>query len=148
MHQATEKAMAGRPGFLGGSRGGDPDDRGPRAGSDPRTPTIGAQPVHLVDPNVGRPREGSDAPTGFDPVWGTLGAPIEQDEDWLARTEEPEGLAVEVEIFGDGFQIAGKIHTGQFDRLSGWINMQTGFIAVHEAVDISPSEDSLPGRDR
>jgi len=44
-----------------------------------------------------------------------------------------EGVAVDVEIFGCGFQISGQIRTGQFSRLSDWINMQTGFIQVHDA---------------
>ena len=140
--------MAGRPGFLGGSRGTDADDRGAQAGFDPRTSTSGAPPVHLVNPNGERSGASLEAAPGFDPVWGTLGAPIEQDEDWLARTEEPEGPAIDVDILGDGFEIAGKIHTGQFDRLSGWLNMQTGFIALHEAVDIDTGEESAPPREQ
>jgi hypothetical protein len=83
---------------------------------------------------------------GFDPVWGTLGAPTVSGNDWLARSaeEEPEGLAVDVEIFGEGFQISGQIHTGQFDRLSDWINMQSGFIQVRNAWHVHLGQGNLP----
>jgi hypothetical protein len=75
---------------------------------------------------------------GFDPVWGTLGAPTPQGPDsWLDRSdEEAEGVAVDVEVLGDGFHISGQIQIGRFDRLSGWLNMQTGFIQVRDAVHV------------
>src|SRR5450759_85892 len=112
--------MAGRPGFLGGPRG----DQSDRAAD-----------------------SGFVSPPGFDPVWGTLGPPTAGgSNDWLARSaeEEPEGLAVDVEIFGEGFQISGQIHTGQFDRLSDWINMQSGFIQVHNAWHVHLGQRNLP----
>ena len=101
--------MAGRPGFFGGPR----DDQSDRDAD-----------------------SGFGLPPGFDPVWGTLGAPSAGGSNgWLSQSteEEPEGLAVDVEIFGEGFQISGQIHTGRFDRLSDWINMQSGFIQVRDA---------------
>ena len=55
----------------------------------------------------GDPSDGSRP--GFDPVWGTLGGPASSDgANWLARPDEqPGGMAVDVEIFGTGFQISG-----------------------------------------
>src|SRR5450759_2315616 len=116
--------MAGRPGFLGGPRG-DQSDRAADSG--------------FVNP------------PGFDPVWGTLGAPTAGgSNDWLSRSaeEEPEGIAVEVEIFGEGFQISGQIYTGQFDRLSDWINMQSGFIQVRNAWHVHLGQSNLPDSDQ
>lgn len=110
--------MTGRPGFLGGPRG-DQSDRG----------------------------AGYGFGSGFDPIWGTLGAPTAGgSNDWLSKSteEEPEGIAVDVEIFGNGFQIAGQIHTGQFDRLSDWINMQSGFIQVSDAWHVHLGQRNLP----
>jgi len=78
----------------------------------------------------------SAARPGFDPVWGTLGAPgPEEGDDWLEREgAELGGLAIGVDVFGNGFQISGQIRTGQFDRLSDWINVQSGFIQVRDAL--------------
>jgi hypothetical protein len=69
----------------------------------------------------------------FDPVQGTIGgvaAGVLYDAE-----DEAEGPVVEVEIFGSGPRISGQIETGRFDRLSGWINMQSGFIAVYDVPD-------------
>jgi hypothetical protein len=76
-----------------------------------------------------------DTDLGLDPTWGTLGALTPDGEnDWLAGGEElAAGHAVDVEIFGDGFYVSGLIGTGRFDRLSDWINVQTGFVQVREA---------------
>ena len=99
---------------------------------------VGPSPIRLGDPNAPRSGEGFGTPPGFDPVWGTLGAPAAQTEsDWLARDEDGlDGVAVDVEIFGAGFQVSGQIRTGQFDRLSDWLNMQTGFLRVHGALHL------------
>jgi hypothetical protein len=102
------------------------------------------------DANAERSEAGSSVTPVFDPVWGALGAPISQrDDDRLARGgEEGEGLAVEVEIFGSGFHVSGQIRTGYFDRLSDWINMQSGFITVHDALHVHPRETDAPDSDR
>ena len=116
--------MAGRPGFLGGPRG----DQSDRAAN-----------------------SGFGLPPGFDPVWGTLGAPTAGgSNDWFSRPteDEPEGLAVDVEIYGNGFQISGQIHTGQFDRLSDWINMQAGFVQVRDAWHVHLGQRNLPDPER
>jgi hypothetical protein len=129
--------MAGRPGFFGGPRG-DQSDRDANSGFGGENVRAGEQ--------ASRGTGGFDTPPGFDPVWGTLGAPTVSGNDWLARSaeEEPEGLAVDVEIFGEGFQISGQIHTGQFDRLSDWINMQSGFIQVRNAWHVHLGQRNLP----
>lgn len=112
--------MAGRPGFLGGPR----QDSASEA-SDQR-----------FDSTRSANEEGGFSAPGFDPVWGTLGplAPPERDP-WLAQPQEGEieGTTIDVDVFGDGFQISGQLRTGQFDRLSDWLNMQTGFISVADA---------------
>jgi hypothetical protein len=102
------------------------------------------------DPNAERSEAGSSAVPVFDPVWGTLGTPIPQGDDgWLARGgEQGESLAVDVEIFGNGFHVSGQIRTGYFDRLSDWINMQSGFITVHDAWHVHVRETDVPDSDR
>lgn len=126
--------MAGRPGFFGGGNQTGAQDRDGDLGFGPDG-LIGDSPfIRLGDPD-GRPRNGFETPPGFDPVWGTLGAPVHTSDDFGAggQEEAENGLAVDVDIFGAGFQISGYIRTGRFDRLSDWINMQTGFIAVRDA---------------
>lgn len=139
--------MAGRPGFFGGSRGSDAPERDAGIGFASNTLLDGPPLIRLGDPNGGR-SEGGFAP-GFDPVWGTLGAPAStSNDDWLTRPQEGvEGVAVDVEIFGNGFQISGEIRTGQFDRLSDWLNMQTGFIRVHNALHVHLGQTRAPDPD-
>jgi len=141
--------MSGRPGLFGGFRPGDAPERdvefGP--GSAARE---GAQFIRLGDPRSGRD-DGAFGPTsGFDPVWGTLGAPLTQPEDhWRATSDDGEvGPIADVEIFGDGFQISGRICTGQFPRLSDWLNMQQGFIRVQEASLAHLGHGNLPDPER
>jgi hypothetical protein len=107
-------------------------------------------PIRLGDPNAPRSGEGFGTPPGFDPVWGTLGAPPAQTNgDWLTRDDDGlDGVAVDVEIFGAGFQISGQIRTGQFDRLSDWLNMQTGFIQVRNAWHVHLGQISAPAPDQ
>jgi hypothetical protein len=106
--------------------------------------------IRLGDPNAQRPGDAFGATPGFDPIWGTLGAPTAQNgNDWRGRDEdELDGLAVDVEIFGAGFEISGQIHTGQFDRLSDWINMQTGFIQVRDAWHVHLGQTNAPDPDQ
>jgi hypothetical protein len=143
--------MAGRPGFFGGFRGSESPERDADGGFGSDT-LIGDRPfARLGDPNGPRPDNGLGNMPGFDPVWGTLGAPNAQgQDDWLSQRpeEEPEGLSVNVEIFGSGFQISGQIRTGQFDRLSDWINMQTGFIQVHDAWHAHLGQIKTPDHDQ
>jgi len=145
--EATRKIMAGRPGFFGGSRSDQSDrdaDSGFGSGFD------ADQGIRLGDPN-GRTDGGFNTPPAFDPVWGTLGAPTSgSGSDWLSESphQDPEGVAIDVEIFGDGFQISGQIHTGQFDRLSDWINMQSGFIQVRDAWHVHLGQRNLPDQDQ
>jgi hypothetical protein len=142
--------MAGRPGFLGGLRQGDAPERDADSGFGSGTLLGGPPPIRLGDPNPPRSAEGFVTPPGFDPVWGTLGAPTAGTEsDWLARDEDGlDGVAVDVEIFGAGFQISGQIRTGQFDRLSDWLNMQTGFIQVRDAWHVHLGQSSAPAPDQ
>lgn len=133
--------MAGRPGFLDGFRHGDASDRDAGAASGPDG-LIGAPPmVRLGDPSASRQDGSLTGRPGFDPVWGTLDSPFAQaDDGWAegAREAEEEGLAFDVEIFGDSFQIAGQVRTGQFPRLSDWLNMQSGFIQVQNGTQFHP----------
>ncbi|MGZ6266589.1 MAG: hypothetical protein ACXWN4_06765 [Candidatus Limnocylindrales bacterium] len=119
--------MAGRPGFFGGSRQGDLD-------APSRDGGFGGTPA-------------------FDPVWGTLGPPGAQaDDPWRASSTETadEGLAFDVEIFGDGFQISGQVRTGQISRLSDWLNVKTGFVMVQDGMHVRPDRagSSDPGQPR
>jgi hypothetical protein len=124
--------MSGRPGFLLGFGGGaaSESDLGRGVGS---VPPIGAQAEALVGPGE---QGGLGGAPGSDPVWGALRPPLVQEHDpWLTRPSEVEFVATgtDAEIFCEGFQISGQLDTGQFGRLSDWINMQSGFISVRNA---------------
>jgi hypothetical protein len=126
--------MTGRPGLFGGPRHSDAFDNGASAGS---------QGPGTDDPPV------FNAP-GFDPVWGTLGPITSSNGDtWLSKPQDPDegGPTIDVDIFGDGFEIAGQIHAGQFPRLSDWLNMQQGFIQVLNAAVVFLGHGNLPDPD-
>jgi hypothetical protein len=126
--------MVARPGFLGGLHQGDSAERDDRSGFGSSVPADHYPVVRLGSPIADRATGGFGGQPGFDPVWGSLGAPSPQGhDDWLSRQDSSEGVELGVEIFGNGFQISGQIRTGQFDRLSDWINMQTGFMQVRDA---------------
>ena len=117
-----EIEMTGRPGLFGGPRQGDASERDAFSG-DARDSLLGGAPAFGGAP-------------GFDPVWGTLGPPSASAGDpWGSGPQDPDegGPTVDVDIFGDGFEIAGQIRAGQFPRLSDWLNMQQGFIPVQNA---------------
>jgi hypothetical protein len=122
--------MAGRPGFFGGVRQGDAPVRDAEFGFASQE---GSPFIRLGESRSGRD-DGFGGTPGFDPIWGTLGAPVAQAGDpWRVTSEQIEtGPIVDVEIFGECFQIAGQICTGQFPRLSDYLNMQQGFIQVRE----------------
>jgi len=128
--------MSGRPGLFGGPRQGDASERD----------AFSVDARHSFD---GGRRNGGAAP-GFDPVWGTLGAPSAAAGDpWIGRPRDDEdsGPMVDVDIFGDGFEIAGQIRAGQFSRLSDWLNMQQGFIPVQNASIVHLGHGNLPDQD-
>jgi hypothetical protein len=142
--------MTGRPGFLGGLRQNDAQDRNAEAGLGV-DPSIGNTPqARLGDPEGQRSATVFDSPRGFHPIWGTLGAPAPEDSrDVLGRDDGGlDGPAVDVEIFGDGLQISGQIHTGQFDRLTDWINMQTGFVQVRDALNVEAGQTAEANPDQ
>jgi hypothetical protein len=131
--------MSGRSGFLGGFRQGDASERDADAGFGSDSPAEGTPPIRLGDPSRPLENAGFGGSPGFDPVWGTLGSPDAQANDpWRANSQEAddEGMAFDVEIFGDGFQVSGRLVTGQFDRLSDWLNMKSGFIQVQDAMHV------------
>jgi hypothetical protein len=138
--------MAGRPGFLGGPRQGGDSDWGPD----------GLGELGSVDAGTFRfaqaPRtEPYGMPPGFDPVWGTLGGPVAQTADpWSGggADEGLEGPAAEVEIYGTGFQITGQVRMGHFDRLSDWMNAQSGFVRVLDASHVYLGHDQTPESER
>ena len=101
--------MAGRAGFLGGLRGGDAPERDADAEFGSDALIGGAAPWPRRELRRRARRSCFAAPPGFDPVWGTLGASIPQgSDDWRSQSElEADGVAVDVEIFGNGFQISG-----------------------------------------
>lgn len=130
-------ALTGRRGFLRSSPGADV----PELDNEPAfRPGIiaGEMPFgRLGDPGAQVTPTGPGGSAAFDPIWGTLGAPTDESGGWPSRPEQQDdGVAIDVEIFGDGFHIAGQIRTGRFDRLSDWINMQTGFIRVWDASPV------------
>ncbi len=141
--------MAGRPGLFGGSRQSDAPERDAEFGFGPDSQN-GPQFARLGDSRSTRDGGFGTTP-GFDPVWGTLGPPATQAVDpWKTQADGPEadGPIIDVDIFGDGFQISGQICTGQFPRLSDWLNMQQGFIRVQKASLAHLGNGNLPDPDR
>jgi hypothetical protein len=128
--------MTGRPGFFGGPHQGDGSER---------DASYGRAADSFADDSPG-----SSPSTNFDPVWGTLGAPsATSDDPWFSGPHDPDegGPTVDVDIFGDGFEIAGQIRAGQFSRLSDWLNMQQGFVPVQNASIVHLGHGNLPDQD-
>ena len=128
--------MTGRPGLFGGPRQGDAFERDAFSGD-------------ARDSRAGGPAGFGSVPD-FDPVWGTLGPPSASTGDpWLSGPQDPDdgGPTIDVDIFGDGFEIAGQIRAGQFPRLSDWLNMQQGFIPVQNASIVHLGHDNMPDQD-
>ena len=142
--------MVARPGFLGGLRQGDVPEHDAGSGFASSALADARPIIRLGDPDAHRPFGAFGDQPGFDPVWGTLGSPTPGGPDgWLDREDEAaDGIVVGVEIFGNGFQISGQLRTGQFDRLSDWINMKTGFIQVRDALQIHPGLSNAPDPDQ
>jgi hypothetical protein len=142
--------MVARPGFLAGLRQGDAPERDAGSGFASSSAIDGPPVIRLGDPNGSRPFAGYGGLPDFDPVWGTLGAPSPDSQNgWLGGEDEvPEGVPIGVEIFGNGFQISGQLWTGQFDRLSDWLNMQSGFIQIHDALQVHLGLPDAPDPDQ
>jgi hypothetical protein len=86
----------------------------------------------------------------FDPVWGTLGAPISDGSGREPEWDFPQagGSVIDIELLGSDLDISGQIDMGKFDRLSGWLNMQSGFIPVRNAVDVRQGSDGASELDQ
>ena len=140
--------MSGRPGFFGSIRSGDAPERDVEFGYGSQE-YDGAPVIRLGESRSNREDGAFGAPPGFDPVWGTLGPPEAQANDpWTEPAEDVEtGPIVDVDIFGEGFQITGRICTGQFPRLSDWMNMQQGFIRVQDGSLAHLGIGNLPDPD-
>ncbi len=112
--------MAERTGLLGGlRRGEEPDER--RYGGTVSDGRRGLPFARAGDPSAHRGHQGGG--------------------DWGSPTfAEAEGVVVDVELLGDGFQISGQICIGRFDRLSGWLNTQSGFIQVRHVDPVPPND--------
>jgi hypothetical protein len=134
--------MTGRPGFFGGFRQGDTLERD----AEPGVESEQRDSMPFFRPGD---QPGLSTPPGFDPVWGTLGAPVAPAIDpWEAPSEETEaGPTVEVEMLGDGFQISGRVCIATFPRISDWLNMQTGFVQVRDASITHLGHANLPDPD-
>ena len=144
--------MAGRPGFLAGLRRSD-DLTDPFAEIGLDTGSLGGPTIaHLGNPIVAPVDDvfGAGAGPNLDPIWGTLGSPTSQGSvQWLGPTEETaEQAAIDVELLADRFHLTGQVQTGRFDRLSGWLNMQSGFIQVQNAVPVDPGRAGAPSSGR
>lgn len=56
---------------------------------------------------------------------------------WFGRDEQPtQGAVGLVELLGERLHLSGKVDLGQFDRLSNWLNMQSGFIRLRDAHEV------------
>jgi hypothetical protein len=120
------RPTAARPGFLAGLREGAwPEGIFGHGGSDLRAPEAAT----LI--GSGAPAGAGDSPSG--PALAAALPPLVRlDDPWLTQSSPAAetGALVEVDVFCDGFRISGWIDTGQFERLSDWINMKSGFIGV------------------
>lgn len=134
--------MTLRPGLFGGSRrpsepdvsASREDDRLLRGPADePATVWLGAGAGSAPETQAG----------GFDPVWGNLSPRFAPEPDpWATAPVDEAASLVDVEVVGNGFQMAGKIKTGQFERLSDWLNRQQGFINLRDATLSHPGHDA------
>lgn len=124
--------MTGRPGFLASLRKSEVSD--PFADGGPEAGPVDS-PTVADDDFLG-------SGPAFDPIWGTLGSPASPGNGgWPSPAEQvAEGPAVDVELLADGLHLSGRIHMGRFDRLSGWLNAQSGFIQVQEATPVHSGE--------
>ena len=133
--------MTGRPGFLASLRKS--EVTGPFADGGSDEDPIDGSTAALLGGSIAAP---GDALFGvdpaFDPIWGTLGSPASPGNGgWPSPAEQvAEGPAVDVELLADGLHLSGRIHTGRFDRLSGWLNAQSGFIPVQDATPVHSGE--------
>ena len=143
--------MFRQPGFIGGllggdSRGPDPD---PTADVDVAGGLDGKPPIRLGEPDQQSPDAGFGVPSGFDPVWGSLGPQPVGEGGWNREYEaQADGVTVGVEVLGDGFGISGELRIGQFDRLSDWLNMRSGFIQISDARQLHFGRKSARGPDQ
>jgi hypothetical protein len=56
---------------------------------------------------------------------------------WSDQAEQPTyGVVADVELLGEGLRLSGKVDLGQFDRLSNWLNVQSGFIRLRDARQV------------
>ena len=62
--------------------------------------------------------------------------------------ETAAGVTREVDVLGAGFGVRGTVSSGQFDRLSDWLNAQTGFVQVREGSEIGPEATRVGERRR
>ena len=139
--------MIVRPSFLGSLHQNDAPERGAEPGFDTAALRDGPPIVRLDDRDAPQALANLGGGGGvFDPIWGTLDpavAPTEQG--WLAQEDDSSGgAAIGVEILGNGFQISGQLRTGGFDRLSDWINMQSGFIQIRDALQVPLGMPDVP----
>lgn len=155
--------MAGRPGFFGGPRGfggvgrDEPDEAWPEP-----MPLYPIEPAPIgVDGLIGGNGLIGGSPTiGGDPLIGAGGligggpligagpfigvAPSAVDQ-WATSTPAPIEAAglTGIELFGVGFRVSGQVNTGQFDRFSDWMAMQSGLVRIQNALQLAqaPSGD-------
>ncbi len=115
----------------------------------PGTPAAEMPPT---DPFAGaKPFAQQDSPSvQLDPIFGT---PLTELGTWMtakpgAADDEEAGPRVEVEVLGNGYQVNGAMVTGQFDRLSDWLNMQQGWVNVHDGLLFRPGREVAADRQR
>lgn len=138
--------MSRRPGSLQGiPEGASPD------GLFGRSPANDPQPGSRGLTMEGLGQAGDAAVEGgIDLVWVTLGPTLARSDDrmssGLGGAVAPAPL-VDVQVFCDRFEVGGRLDIGQFDRLSDWINMQSGFIAVQDEARADDDRGAQDGSD-
>jgi hypothetical protein len=128
-YEATREIQArlpaARPGYLVGLREGAwPDGLFGHGGSD-------GYPVQAATV-IGAGISTDEARLLADPAWATgPSALLQSNAPSLSGPSQAAGSSlVEVDVYCEGVQASGWVDVGQFARLSDWLNMQSGFIAI------------------
>ena len=113
---------------------------------------IGGPPrIRLGDPNAPRSADGFDTSTGLRPGMGNARLSGRPEHRRLADPgpgSRPRATRRTWRSSANGFQISGEIRTGQFERISDWLNMQTGFIQVRDAWHVHLGQTEAPAPDQ
>jgi hypothetical protein len=141
--------MSGRSGLFGRS------DRNDWSGESARASFQAGELIGWPSrlPLEGATHEANNAQAGRflspDPTWNTRSQrPADVQDPWLAGNgaDTESAQITDVEVLGNGFGISGRLATGRFDRLSDWLNNQSGFVRIKDGTNVRPGRADMPDR--